>query len=141
MAQSTATLLEGSAEAAPAQRQSQVNARIDAKLKATGDAGLAAAGYTPTQAVRALWALATRFKNEPVKIRVALDPDGDVTPDDLAERNRRLAALRRGAGLVDNLCEQYGLPGTSRKLAALPYRELRDALMDEHFAEKGLIDG
>lgn len=106
-----------------------------------GDAGLAAAGYTPTQAVRALWALATRFKNEPVKIRVALDPDGDVTPDDLAERNRRLEALQRGAGLVDNLCEQYGLPGTSRKLAALPYRELRDALMDEHFAEKGLIDG
>ena len=60
MAQSAATLLEGPAEAAPAQRQSQVNARIDAKLKATGDAGLAAAGYTPTQAVRALWALATR---------------------------------------------------------------------------------
>lgn len=141
MAQSAAMMPEASGEHASTHRHAQVNARIDANLKATGDAGLAAAGYTPTQAVRALWALATRFKNEPVKIRVALDPDGDVTSDDLAERNRRLEALRRGAGLVDNLCEQYGLPGTSRKLAALPYRELRDALMDEHFAEKGLIDG
>ena len=62
MAQSTVALLEDSAEAAPAQRQSQVNARIDATLKATGDAGLAAAGYTPTQAVRALWALASRSR-------------------------------------------------------------------------------
>ena len=141
MAQSAAALLEGPAKSVPVQRQSQINARIDAQLKTTGDAGLAAAGYTPTQAVRALWALATRFKNEPVKIRVALDPDGDVTPDDLAERKRRLEAVQRGAGLVDSLCKQYGLPGSSSDLASLSYRELRDVLMEEHFAEKGLIDG
>lgn len=141
MAQSVATVMGEAGETASAQRQSQINARIDAQLKTTGDAGLAAAGYTPTQAVRALWALATRFKNEPVKIRVALDPDGDVTPDDLAERKRRLEAVQRGAGLVDSLCKQYGLPGSSSDLASLSYRELRDVLMEGHFAEKGLIDG
>lgn len=141
MAQSVATVMGEAGETASAQRQSQINARIDAQLKTTGDAGLAAAGYTPTQAVRALWALATRFKNEPAKIRVALDPDGDVTPDGLAERKRRLEAAQRGAGLVDSLCKQYGLPGSSSDLASLPYRELRDVLMEGHFAEKGLIDG
>lgn len=141
MAQSVATVMGEAGETASAQRQSQINARIDAQLKTTGDAGLAAAGYTPTQAVRALWALATRFKNEPAKIRVALDPDGDVTSDDLAERKRRLEAAQRGAGLVDSLCKQYGLPGSSSDLASLSYRELRDVLMEGHFAEKGLIDG
>lgn len=44
---------------------SQVNARIDSALKASGDAGLAAAGYTTTQAIRALWAFAARWAGVP----------------------------------------------------------------------------
>ena len=36
------------------QQKAQVNAHIDADLKKAGDAGLAEAGYTPTQAIGAL---------------------------------------------------------------------------------------
>ena len=62
--------------------QSQVNARIDAKLKAEGDAALASAGFTPTQAVRMLWTLAVRCQGEPEKLRAALDPDSAEPSED-----------------------------------------------------------
>lgn len=52
--------------------QSRVNARIDANLKTAGDAALAAAGLTPTQAVRMLWSLAVRYQDEPEKLRAML---------------------------------------------------------------------
>lgn len=47
----------------------QMNVRIDRELKREGDAALAAAGYTPSQAVRALWenAVALRRDTETLK--------------------------------------------------------------------------
>ena len=36
----------------------QINVRLDADLKRSGDAALSKAGMTPSQAVRALWQLA-----------------------------------------------------------------------------------
>ena len=68
---------------------------------ATGDAALAAAGLTPTQAVRMLWSLAVRYQSEPEKLRAALDPDtAEPTPDELAERQRKVEAVRRGSNLM-----------------------------------------
>lgn len=52
--------------------QSRVNVRIDTDLKTAGDAALAAAGFTPTQAVRILWSLAVRYQDEPEKLRAML---------------------------------------------------------------------
>lgn len=45
--------------------RSQVNVRIDANMKTAGDAALAAAGITPTQAVRMLWSLAVCYQDGP----------------------------------------------------------------------------
>ena len=46
----------------------QINARIDPGLKAGGDAGLEAAGYTTTQAIRALWKPASRLRGKPERL-------------------------------------------------------------------------
>ena len=53
----------------------QINARIAVSCKASGDAGLAAAGLSPSQAIRALWELAGRNVETPEAITDALFPD------------------------------------------------------------------
>lgn len=50
----------------------QMNTRIDRTLKREGDAALAAAGYTPSQAVRAIWELAVKLRKNPEKLRALL---------------------------------------------------------------------
>ena len=87
-------------------RQAQVNARIDAELKEAGDAALAAAGLTPTQAVRMLWSLAVRYQDEPERLHEALDPDSAApSADEMAERRRKIEAVRRGASLMEKFFE------------------------------------
>lgn len=50
----------------------QMNIRIDRTLKREGDAALAAAGYTPSQAVRALWVLAVDLRQRPKELESLL---------------------------------------------------------------------
>ena len=45
----------------------QVNARIDASLKVSGDAALAEAGLTPTKAIRAMWGLFPAWRTNPIR--------------------------------------------------------------------------
>lgn len=142
MAEAVATLIDRASEQRTnAPRQAQVNARIDARLKEEGDAGLAAAGYTPTQAVRSLWELASRHRDDPAAIRSALDPtDGSVTPDELAERQRRLDALRRGLGLLESFYERQGIAGVTDPLRQqYSDDEYYELLREEHFREKGYL--
>lgn len=132
---------EHSAKAKHKSAQAQVNARIDADLKATGDAALAAAGLTPTQAVRMLWSLAVRYQGEPEKLREALDPDAaEPTPDELAERQRKVEAVRRGSDLMMELFKERGVElKPDPELQNLSDREYFDLLREEHFREKGYI--
>ena len=131
---------EHSAKAKHKPAQAQVNARIDADLKATGDAR-AAAGLTPTQAVRMLWSLAVRYQGEPEKLREALDPDAaEPTPDELAERQRKVEAVRRGSNLMMEFFKERGIElKPDPELQNLSDREYFDLLREEHFREKGYI--
>lgn len=110
-----------------AKKNSQVNARIDADLKRAGDEGLAAAGLTPTQAVRAVWELAARHKDEPEKIVAALFPDKKE-----ADEKARQAEYERKRKLIDDapkIAERYykkaGLPWPPPS-ANLSYEELKE---------------
>ena len=47
----------------------QMNTRIDADLKQRGDEALKRAGFTPSQAIRALWEYAANHTLEPQAIR------------------------------------------------------------------------
>ncbi len=131
---------EHSAKAKHKPAQSQVNARIDADLKATGDAVLAAAGLTPTQAVRMLWSLAVRYQGEPEKLRAALDPDAaEPTPDELAERQHKVKAYHACLSQWQNVRIVLGITGTDPDREGLSDREYTDLLREEHFREKGYL--
>lgn len=140
MAQSAAMMTDVPGTHAHAHRQAQVNARIDANLKAAGDAGLAAAGYTPTQAVRALWALAKRCQNDPQKLRAALDPDAEDVADELADRQRRCEAVQRGAEIVQSFFADMGIADAiDPDREGLSDEEYYELLRDEHLCEKGYL--
>ncbi|WP_297034383.1 type II toxin-antitoxin system RelB/DinJ family antitoxin [uncultured Enorma sp.] len=120
--------------------QSQVNARIDANLKASGDAALAAAGLTPTQAVRMLWSLAVRYQDEPEKLRTTLDPDSaEPSADELAERQRKAAAYHRCLSLWQDVRTTMNIAEQDPERKGLSDREYTDLLRDEHFREKGYL--
>lgn len=121
-------------------KNSQVNARIDADLKREGDEGLAAAGLTPTQAVRAVWELAARHKDQPEKIIAALFPDKKE-----ADEKARRAEYERKKKLIDDapkIAERYykkaGLPWPPQhtEIFSLPYKELRELAYDEELLEQ-----
>lgn len=122
-------------------RQAQVNARIDAELKEAGDAALAAAGLTPTQAVRMLWSLAVRYQDEPERLHEALDPDSAApSADEMAERRRKIEAVRRGASLMEKFFKEFAIvPQPDPDRRSLSEREYYDLLREEHFREKGYI--
>ena len=52
----------------------QINVRLDADLKRSGDAALSKAGMTPSQAVRALWQLAASMADRPGALEDILLP-------------------------------------------------------------------
>ncbi len=90
---------------------SQINARIDASLKKNGDDALAKAGFTPTQAIRALWELAERYSDRPDRLRKALLP-AEARQSESAESKRRKQMAKiadTGPDIVRGAYAQAGL--------------------------------
>ena len=116
---------------------SQVNARIDAGLKAAGDAALAKAGLTPTKAIRGLWARFARLADRPEKIRELVFGRGDELPSEAcAERDRKLALAREGGRIVAHSLASRGVDAPE-KIEEIPYEELREQLLLERLGERG----
>lgn len=82
----------------------QMNVRIDENVKALGDAVLAEAGYTPTDAVRLLWTFAAKCGDDIVFVEDVLDGLSAAA----AERGRagvaqRVAVPERSDGTLDDI--------------------------------------
>ena len=84
----------------------QINVRLDADLKRSGDAALSRAGMTPSQAVRALWQLAASLADRPGALEDILLPsraraeqrereNGDIGGIEPGRIGHRRAARRR----------------------------------------------
>ena len=115
----------------------QVNARIDAELKREGDAALAAAGLTPTQAVRALWELATHLKESPGQLRAALLPDERQREQAARDKEiqRKLKLVKEGASLMELSYRSNGLPWPP-PTSELSYDELKELAYRERSGEE-----
>lgn len=74
----------------------QINVRLDADLKRSGDAALSKAGMTPSQAVRALWQLAASLADRPGALEDILLPSRAR-----AEQREREKAAKRKLELMD----------------------------------------
>lgn len=86
-----------------ASRSTQMNTRIDAALKAQGDAVLARYGLTPSQAVRSLWTYLFTHNDLPDYLKEQqMHAEEDV-------EKRMDAVVERGSGLAWKLAQEFGL--------------------------------
>ena len=116
----------------------QVNARIDASLKVSGDAALAEAGLTPTKAIRAMWGRFSSLADQPDKIREFVSgSQTEPSSAACAERDRKLALAREGSQIVARSLASRGI-SVSEGSEELPYDELREQVLLERLRERGL---
>lgn len=103
----------------------QLNTRIDAEVKRRGDAVFAREGLTPSQVVRSVWQYAADTQRMPDCVRPAID----------ADRQRRVEAIRRGAGLASRMLkEQFGIE-LSPADEPFDYKAYRSHMYDEMIEE------
>lgn len=89
----------------------QINVRLDADLKRSGDAALSKAGMTPSQAVRALWQLAASLADRPGALEDILLPSRARAEQREREKavRRKLELMERGSKLFATACRESGI--------------------------------
>lgn len=119
--------------AATVSATAQINARISPSLKVSGDAALANAGFTPTQAVRALWELAQAHSSSPEELRQLLLPEeAESCRREKDERRKRLSECAgKGAHLVQDAYASLGVSASG--LQDVPYEDLKHLAYEEKF--------
>jgi RHH-type rel operon transcriptional repressor/antitoxin RelB len=111
----------------------QMNIRIDASLKASGDEALSSVGLTPTRAVRALWECASQRGEQLEDIRRLLLGDAE------ADRGEAVSdALEDGWRIVPAGLASLGIP--QEALRAIPcYESLLEEARMERARQKGWL--
>lgn len=115
----------------------QMNTRLERRLKQEGDYALRLAGYSPSEAVRALWRLAVSLHDDPSALRSALE--GSVTAQDAHTEveDPRLVALRDIRELERDTKAQLGIACNEGFLTgSLP--ELRESYLVDRLADRDL---
>lgn len=124
--------------------QTQMNVRIDRTLKERGDVALAKAGFTPSQAVRAVWEFAAAHERDPEAIANALAPEGSALQQEEQEA-RSQAAFEEHDLIVRMLSELSDRTRERRKTAESPsagdldvlsYKELRERMYLDRLEEQ-----
>lgn len=120
----------------------QMNIRIDRTLKREGDAALAAAGFTPSQAVRAIWKIAVNLRDKPRNLADLLEgstskePQEDCQTQPLEEaQDEKLQSFREGQRVISNMIAELGIP-TQSDPSEPSLEELREQLAMERLHGK-----
>ena len=106
-------------------KTAQMNFRLDPEVKKQGDAALAAAGYTPSEAARGLWEVAASGRYRPELIRaflsgtIAIEYDSSLRTETEEEKpfvpteeaQNRLQRLRAGRDREQVFFQKLGLAG------------------------------
>lgn len=123
----------------------QMNVRIDGDVKRRGDRNLARAGYSPSQAVRALWTFAAEAgADDPRVLRDFLEGNAEqAAPDSAAsEKDRRIRSMQEARQRISDFVAESGtarqeLPEDADERLAY-YDELREEAHWDRLAERGL---
>lgn len=126
--------MEATAER-PKSELTQMNTRIDRTLKERGDAALARAGFTPSQAVRALWKFAA--EHEPKEIEVLLR--GEEEPGE-AERQDAALKLQETEAFWAKCDEIVDELQNRRVAAGLPPLDESNSLSDDELKEREWLE-
>lgn len=121
--------MEATAER-PKSEMAQMNTRIDRRLKERGDAALARAGFTPSQAVRALWEFAA--EHEPEEIEMLLH--GNAAREEAGSQN--VASKLQETEVFWAKCDEIVDKLQARRVAAgLPPLDDSNSLSDDKLKE------
>lgn len=114
----------------------QINARIAPELKARGDAALLNAGFSPTQAIRALWDFAAEHFDDPGAISRALLPERASDEDRRAaeEKAQRAEAIAYGPSLVRDVYLKFDLAWP--RASELSYDDLKELAYAERYGDE-----
>ena len=113
----------------------QMNTRLERRLKQEGDYALSLAGYSPSEAVRALWRLAASLHDDPSALRSALEGSGVAQGDRAEAEDPRLVALRDIRELERSTKARLGIADTEGFLTgSLP--ELRESYLVDRLADR-----
>lgn len=108
----------------------QMNTRLERSIKTGGDVVLSQCGYSPSQAVRALWTYLCDHQDVPPFMK---EPEANGMN---AIRQRKLSLIHDSAGLAIKTARQCGYTGPDNNLLAgkTPH-ELRDDMYDDMLEE------
>lgn len=112
----------------PAARQTQMNTRIDAGLKAAGDAALARLGYTPSAAVRGLWRFVVDHQDDLAPVREIIEPDAASALSD--EASRKAATIAGLRSLYERAACELGISDKA-EADLTSWDDLREGWYDE----------
>lgn len=104
----------------------QMNIRIDDGVKSRGDEVFARYGFTPSQAVRALWEHASKEGDVPRFMRSSVDESAVAE----AERQRKLALANEGSRIWEHFFVGQGHP-----VSALPKITDQDLREEVYFGK------
>ena len=116
----------------------QMNIRMDAALKSTGDLAIREGGSNPSEIVREVWGYATRNRHKPQAIRQLLEFLGDADSSrDSAEHGNPIDEIEeqvlRGPRLIEEYYRQMGI--SPSVLKPMPYEEMKGAAYDDGYLE------
>lgn len=114
----------------------QLNARMNKSLKESGDEALALIGFSPTQAVRALWEKASRRGRDLEEVEALLrGVDGAWAAESSDED------LEESWSIVERTMASYGIDyGDYKRPDSMPSdEELLERALYERMVEKGLV--
>ena len=114
----------------------QLNARIDRDLKTAGDSALSLIGFSPSQAVRALWEKAARRGKDLEEVAELLSSTAERKPKEGVPTEAQ-DAIRQGWELMDGVYASLGVdPRAERDLPS--DGDLLESALLERMAERGL---
>ena len=117
----------------------QLNVRMDPLLKAAGDAGLADLGFSPSEAVRALWTLAARRGKDAMQVKKLLaTASSTVVEETAAEEPDVPDVLRRGWNIVPDGMAKLGITLTPRNDTPESYEDMLYEEYLDRMRERGL---
>lgn len=111
----------------------QMNIRMDASLKSSGNAAIAKLGFTPSQVVRALWEYIVVQGALPTALASSLRPAGS---EQAVSSGSDAGQSDEGAALVSTFYQTIGIEEPSN--GVVDYDELRGLAAAEQLEKWGL---
>lgn len=118
----------------------QMNIRIDSTLKAEGDSVFASLGMSPSEAVRALYEAAVRYRYDSTTLQSFLTGKASEEAVESFAENPKLKLAEEGRKIVERGRRELGISeeAMQRVWATTTDEELLEQAMYERMVERGL---